>query len=63
VFVRKVRQKLERVSRSWSYIHTHFGVGYRFDPDQRDEPGTEQPPEALAELPVADDDSAPLLAS
>jgi len=33
VFVRKVRQKLERVSPSWKYIHTHFGVGYRFDPE------------------------------
>jgi len=30
VFVRKVRQKLERVSPGWSYVHTHFGVGYRF---------------------------------
>ena len=31
VFVRKVRQKLEAVSPRWSYIHTHFGVGYRFE--------------------------------
>jgi DNA-binding response OmpR family regulator len=30
VFVRKLRQKLERVSPSWRYIHTHFGIGYRF---------------------------------
>ena len=30
VFVRKVRQKLEKASPSWRYIHTHFGVGYRF---------------------------------
>ncbi len=30
VFIRKVRQKLERNSPGWSYIHTHFGVGYRF---------------------------------
>jgi DNA-binding response OmpR family regulator len=30
VFVRKLRQKLERVSPSWRYVHTHFGVGYRF---------------------------------
>jgi DNA-binding response OmpR family regulator len=30
VFVRKVRQKLEKASRDWTYIHTHFGVGYRF---------------------------------
>jgi hypothetical protein len=33
VFVRKLRQKLEKRSPSWSYIHTHFGVGYRFEPD------------------------------
>jgi DNA-binding response OmpR family regulator len=33
VFVRKLRQKLEKRSPGWSYIHTHFGVGYRFDPD------------------------------
>jgi DNA-binding response OmpR family regulator len=36
VFVRKVRQKLEKASPSWSYIHTHFGVGYRFDPEPHD---------------------------
>src|SRR3954447_12731262 len=30
VFVRKLRQKLERVSPQWRYIHTHFGIGYRF---------------------------------
>jgi DNA-binding response OmpR family regulator len=30
VFVRKLRQKLEKVSPGWRYIHTHFGVGYRF---------------------------------
>ena len=33
VFVRKLRQKLERSSPGWSYIHTHFGIGYRFDPE------------------------------
>ena len=36
VFVRKVRQKLEKASPAWNYIHTHFGVGYRFDPVPRD---------------------------
>jgi len=35
VFIRKVRQKLEKGSPDWSYIHTHFGVGYRFDPAHR----------------------------
>jgi len=33
VFVRKLRQKLEKRSPGWSYIHTHFGVGYRFEPE------------------------------
>jgi DNA-binding response OmpR family regulator len=33
VFVRKLRQKLEKRSSSWSYIHTHFGIGYRFEPE------------------------------
>ena len=32
VFVRKVRQKLEKASPGWKYIHTHFGLGYRFEP-------------------------------
>ena len=30
VFVRKLRSKLERPRPSWRYIHTHFGIGYRF---------------------------------
>ena len=33
VFVRKLRQKLRAISPAWSYIHTHFGVGYRFAPE------------------------------
>jgi DNA-binding response OmpR family regulator len=32
VFVRKLRQKLGNGSPRWSYIHTHFGVGYRLAP-------------------------------
>ena len=31
VFVRKLRRKLEAASPGWSYVHTHFGIGYRFD--------------------------------
>jgi DNA-binding response OmpR family regulator len=34
VFVRKLRQKLRVASPEWSYIHTHFGVGYRFAPER-----------------------------
>jgi DNA-binding response OmpR family regulator len=33
VFIRKLRQKLQRHSADWTYIHTHFGIGYRFDPE------------------------------
>jgi DNA-binding response OmpR family regulator len=52
VFVRKLRQKLEKRSASWSYIHTHFGIGYRFEPEPagiveeelRPAPAEEAPP-------------------
>jgi len=30
VFIRKLRTKLEKRSPEYTYIHTHFGVGYRF---------------------------------
>jgi DNA-binding response OmpR family regulator len=33
VFVRKLRRKLQSASAGWSYIHTHFGIGYRFAPE------------------------------
>jgi DNA-binding response OmpR family regulator len=36
VFVRKLRQKLDVASPEWRYIHTHFGVGYRFSPERAD---------------------------
>ena len=35
VFIKKVRQKLETASPDWEYIHTHFGVGYRFEPESQ----------------------------
>ena len=61
VFIRKVRQKLEQASPGWNYIHTHFGVGYRFDPERRqgieaDEalPAEASAPAAPDSLPVAD---------
>ena len=38
VFVRKLRQKLEKASPGWSYIHTHFGIGYRFAAESLDGP-------------------------
>jgi DNA-binding response OmpR family regulator len=37
VFVRKLRKKLEAASPGWTYLHTHFGVGYRFDPHEVEE--------------------------
>jgi DNA-binding response OmpR family regulator len=36
VFVRKVRFKLTAVAPDWSFIHTHFGIGYRYKPDRLD---------------------------
>jgi len=48
VFVRKLRQKLERISPRWRYVHTHFGVGYRFAAEPidgaPDSPGVEPQP-------------------
>jgi DNA-binding response OmpR family regulator len=38
VFVRKLRSKLERASSDWRYIHTHFGIGYRFSAEPVEEP-------------------------
>jgi DNA-binding response OmpR family regulator len=38
VFVRKLRHKLAKASPGWRYIHTHFGVGYRFAAESLDEP-------------------------
>jgi hypothetical protein len=37
VFVRKLRQKLEKASPQWRYIHTHFGIGYRFAAEHHEE--------------------------
>ena len=58
VFVRKVRQKLEKVSPDWNYIHTHFGVGYRFEPERRDGAEGVDPLETVAAPPVADAEPA-----
>jgi DNA-binding response OmpR family regulator len=41
VFVRKVRCKLAAAAPGWAYIHTHFGVGYRFCPER---PAASRPP-------------------
>ena len=47
VFVRKLRSKLERMSPEWRYIHTHFGIGYRFSA------------EPVEEAPVGESDAVP----
>jgi DNA-binding response OmpR family regulator len=72
VFIRKVRQKVEAASPAWKYLHTHFGVGYRFDPETteavldglegaaRDAAGQEAPG-ASADHPVADGGVDPAL--
>jgi DNA-binding response OmpR family regulator len=41
VFVRKVRSKLSAVAPDWIFIHTHFGIGYRFKPERVD--GLDEP--------------------
>ena len=48
VFVRKLRSKIQKQSPGWEYIHTHFGIGYRFDAERSDAEDT-----ALASLPDA----------
>ena len=53
VFVRKLRQKLERGSPGWSYIHTHFGIGYRFDPEPPAGIVPDAPPADLTAAPAA----------
>ncbi len=52
VFIGKLRQKLRNASPTWMYIHTHFGVGYRFNPV----------PETI-EADVADDPATPAAAA
>jgi DNA-binding response OmpR family regulator len=34
VFVRRLRMKLHDAAPGWTYIHTHFGIGYRFAPER-----------------------------
>jgi DNA-binding response OmpR family regulator len=33
VYVHKLRGKLAQALPDWRYIHTHFGLGYRFSPE------------------------------
>jgi DNA-binding winged helix-turn-helix (wHTH) protein len=59
VFIRKLRQKLEKLSPSWGYIHTHFGVGYRFDPEPLDGAVVEAPVAEPSAHPVSESTPAP----
>jgi len=43
VFVRKLRAKLQKRSPGWEYLHTHFGIGYRFDASPLDRAPVEPP--------------------
>ena len=61
VFVRKLRQKLESASPGWRYIHTHFGIGYRFQPEPQEGAAPMAEHETAAE-PVAEQPVAELLA-
>ena len=57
VFIRKLRQKLDRGSPSWHYIHTHFGIGYRFDAESAvhgNDASARSPADAGAKPPVED---------
>jgi DNA-binding response OmpR family regulator len=58
VFVRKLRQKLRSASSEWSYIHTHFGVGYRFAPERDGDEPRELDTQAVPLEPEAELDSA-----
>jgi DNA-binding response OmpR family regulator len=64
VFIRKLRIKLEKLSPGWAYIHTHFGIGYRFDPEPLDGSAADspagreaQPDEARAEVALKPSDA------
>jgi DNA-binding response OmpR family regulator len=37
VYVRKLRVKLEHALPTWSFIHTHFGLGYRLAAERKHE--------------------------
>jgi DNA-binding response OmpR family regulator len=57
VFVRKLRQKLERASPGWRYIHTHFGIGYRFAAEPEESVALSAPADAApVEIDVSADD-------
>jgi len=63
VFVRKLRSKLRQHSPSWEYIHTHFGVGYRFEADAAVPDGAPSPESAEVASGAAEPAAAEVSAS
>jgi DNA-binding response OmpR family regulator len=59
VFVRKLRQKLEKASPGWRYIHTHFGIGYRFAAEPVDGGADAARPAAREAEPASAEEPAP----
>ena len=53
VFVRKLRSKLQQHSPGWRYIHTHFGIGYRFEAEPIS-PDAAEAPVAIADEAVGE---------
>jgi DNA-binding response OmpR family regulator len=60
VFVRKLRQKLEKASPQWHYIHTHFGIGYRFAAESLEVVDPNDVPSSLPPEWAASDAGGPL---
>ncbi len=60
VFVRKLRNKLERISPDWRYVHTHFGVGYRFAAERLDSGAGDhtRPAQSYIKAPLASPEQA-----
>jgi DNA-binding response OmpR family regulator len=54
VFVRKLRSKIQKHSPGWTYIHTHFGIGYRFQAEPADGTAAAQPPAPKDEAPAGE---------
>jgi DNA-binding winged helix-turn-helix (wHTH) protein len=52
VYVGRVRVKLAQASPGWVYIHTHFGHGYRFEPEPARSSRKDGPPAACVRTAV-----------
>jgi DNA-binding winged helix-turn-helix (wHTH) protein len=47
VYVHKLRSKLACAAPGWRFIHTHFGFGYRFEPEHSADPTEPTSPSRL----------------